>query len=60
MLLDFKCQRRKSAFDLLEGIALDEIMRRLQEVSEKVKRSCHAINKIFNLTFLTYKLIIIN
>lgn len=42
MLLDFKAQRRKSAFDLLEGKAFDEIMKRLEMDEKDAKAAAEA------------------
>jgi len=45
MLLDFKAQRRKSAFDLLEGKAFDEIMKRLEIDEKEAKAKAKAQTK---------------
>ena len=42
MLLDFKVQRRKSAFDLLEGPAHKEIMRRLEDDEREAREAAEA------------------
>ena len=42
MLLDFKAQRRKSAFDLLEGDALTDILKRLAQDDKDAKAAAEA------------------